>query len=576
MRKTDSDRYASRYAGLSKLLAPVFALFAGRHGRFFAAVLATALVGVTLSPGSARANDACIPYVDKYEAVLEENRSNWEERNLYLALADACLWGDVNRAEEIRESSACLSYHSHPSGSDENYLYSALWDACWWGGENRAEEIRESGACVSYNRKYFNAPWGSDEHDLYRALFYACLEGGENRAEKVREERARGRYPCDSYWHKFLEARSSGFDETERQRNLWKACVRTSGYDPCDSYYDKYEASPADSYALILYDILYYACDRGGERTVTRVRKHLERGLNKSCHWYRIEYIRASGGSHTEDLYSSLEYACKQIEEAGVGYLLKRNGRGGRNLLDKVREEGGRGQPEAQNSGFSIVDKLREDWGRVRQCHAGVDTCLLDKVHEEGGRGLYEERDAKARETREASLTREAGLTQEERDALEEALAASFGVRDFQKLADDVIKTMGTDRGLKEALGGTKPPLLIASIENRSGAEIDAQLIHNLVRVRLNRERLFELVRRDHLETLLQEQTLGDLVDADTAAQVGRTLGAQYMLHGSIADDIRTLESGGLQIVYTLTLIVTEIETGLDTWIDEAEVIKTS
>ena len=134
------------------------------------------------------------------------------------------------------------------------------------------------------------------------------------------------------------------------------------------------------------------------------------------------------------------------------------------------------------------------------------------------------------REAREERVALEAGLTREER---EEALAASFGVRDFRKLVDDVIEAMANDRGLKEDLGTTRPTLLIAAIENRSGANIDTQLISDSIRIRLTRVRLFAPVNRAQLETLLQEQQLeqSGLGDADTAAQIGRTLGAQYMLY---------------------------------------------
>ena len=106
---------------------------------------------------------------------------------------------------------------------------------------------------------------------------------------------------------------------------------------------------------------------------------------------------------------------------------------------------------------------------------------------------------------------------------------------------------------------------------------MDVQLIHNSLRVRLSKARLFAPVSRGQLETLLQEQQLeqSGLADSETAAEVGRLVGAQYVLHGSIAA-IRTRQESEVQIVYTLTLVLTEIETGLDAWVDEAEVRKTA
>ncbi len=164
-----------------------------------------------------------------------------------------------------------------------------------------------------------------------------------------------------------------------------------------------------------------------------------------------------------------------------------------------------------------------------------------------------------------------------ENQAGEEALTTSFGVRDFRKIVDDMVEAMVTNRGLKEDLGDLRPTLLISPVVNRSDEHIDTQLINDSIRVRLNRARLFTFVNRNHLETLLEEQQLGEsgLADPDSASQIGRLVGAQYLLHGSIAN-IRTRESGDQQIFYKVVLTLTELETGIDYWVDEAEVSKTS
>ena len=206
--------------GLSELVALGGALLASRRVRFWAAVLATALVGVTLSTGSARAQNTCDSYYDREVAAP----SGSDEETRYRALWRACQWGGVNRAEEIRQTGACLSdyrkYWEAPSGSDEESRYRGLWRACVLGGENRAEEIRQTGACLSDFRRARKAPSGSDERSRYYGLFSACVLGGENRAEEIRQTGA-----CLSDYRRIWEA-DGGSDERLRRVNAFKACLR--------------------------------------------------------------------------------------------------------------------------------------------------------------------------------------------------------------------------------------------------------------------------------------------------------------------------------------------------------------
>ncbi len=167
--------------GLSTLLALGLALLASRRVRFLAAVLATALVGVTLS--------SCIPVL-----VPVPIPSPLE---------------------------ACFSYKSTDSDEEGREYKSRKLCAGLGRGEKRLKEIdKKSGACLSYHRKFWEAPSGSDKEIRYNALWWACLEGGENLAEEIQETEA-----CLSYHRKFWDA-SENSDEERRQLNLLENCLR--------------------------------------------------------------------------------------------------------------------------------------------------------------------------------------------------------------------------------------------------------------------------------------------------------------------------------------------------------------
>ena len=159
----------------------------------------------------------------------------------------------------------------------------------------------------------------------------------------------------------------------------------------------------------------------------------------------------------------------------------------------------------------------------------------------------------------------------------EEDLTASFGVRDFRALVDQLADRMLDDPGFRSEVGVDQPNLLIDDIRNKTDEHIDTESITDSLKARMVRRRLFTIVNRSNLDVLREEVQLSEagLSDADSSVRLGGLVGAQYVLHGNLSAIVNR-QGRTRQTFYKLTLVVQDIERGVEIWIDEAEISKTS
>ncbi len=159
----------------------------------------------------------------------------------------------------------------------------------------------------------------------------------------------------------------------------------------------------------------------------------------------------------------------------------------------------------------------------------------------------------------------------------EEDISTGFGIRDFRAITEGMVAKMTTDRGLREDIGDDRPTLLITPMINRTDEHIDTSSITQSLQVRISKERLFTFITRDALAALKDEQALeqAGVADSATVARLGKVVGARYVLRGTITS-FRNKIGKKVQTFYKVTVIMTDIETGIDVWLDEVEVSKTT
>ena len=158
-----------------------------------------------------------------------------------------------------------------------------------------------------------------------------------------------------------------------------------------------------------------------------------------------------------------------------------------------------------------------------------------------------------------------------------EEISADFGVRDFREITTGMIEKMTKDRGLRSDIGTDRPTLLIVPMVNNTDEHIDTHSITQSIQVKISKARLFTFVTRDALKDLKDENVLAQagVADPATVARLGKVLGARYVLRGNVSSLKNKVGKKKTQIFYKVTLIMTDIETGVDAWLDEVEVSKT-
>lgn len=122
-----------------------------------------------------------------------------------------------------------------------------------------------------------------------------------------------------------------------------------------------------------------------------------------------------------------------------------------------------------------------------------------------------------------------------------------------------------------------KPIMVVMGIQNRTSRHIDTKAITDTMRTVLINSGKANFVNESQRDALLKEQgyQLANCTP-ETRTAIGRQLGAQYMLTGSLVEiqkeqprQIRASKKE--EIYYQLTVELTDLETGLIAWTQQKE-----
>lgn len=121
-----------------------------------------------------------------------------------------------------------------------------------------------------------------------------------------------------------------------------------------------------------------------------------------------------------------------------------------------------------------------------------------------------------------------------------------------------------------------RPVVLVTLVKNRSEEHIDMKSMTDKIKVALVKSGKFRFTEkevRSELAEELQYQNQSGYVDAASARQVGKQIGANYFLTGELTD--RVQEVGKKKYVYyKATFNLVNIQTGILDWTDEKEIRK--
>jgi uncharacterized protein (TIGR02722 family) len=156
------------------------------------------------------------------------------------------------------------------------------------------------------------------------------------------------------------------------------------------------------------------------------------------------------------------------------------------------------------------------------------------------------------------------------------AESSDFASADLQRITDGMMNSIGANGFFQQYAAqhvAEKPVLLLAKeLKNNTDEHINTRLVLEKIRTRMINEGLAQFVDDQAFDLALEQLNLqaSDLYDNTKAAQIGRFVGAKYILRGTISN-IRKME-GRKNINYqNVTMDIFEVETLLIKWTDEVE-----
>jgi uncharacterized protein (TIGR02722 family) len=159
-----------------------------------------------------------------------------------------------------------------------------------------------------------------------------------------------------------------------------------------------------------------------------------------------------------------------------------------------------------------------------------------------------------------------------------ETLTTDFGSSDLQMIAEKMVDDLLSSPVMSDiAPNGERPILFVESIKNKTIEHIDTESITDTISTKLLNSRRFRFVdmsRMEDVQKQLNYQKNSGLVDETKAAQMGRQLGAKFMLYGNLASITKSAGSTR-DVYYKFTLKLSNIESGIVEFQSEKEIRKT-
>lgn len=159
-----------------------------------------------------------------------------------------------------------------------------------------------------------------------------------------------------------------------------------------------------------------------------------------------------------------------------------------------------------------------------------------------------------------------------------ETVNTDFGSTDLQMIAEKMVDDMLASPAMAEiAPNGKRPILFVDSIKNKTLEHIDTESITDTISTKLlnsGRFRFVDMTKVDAVAKQMDYQHNSGMVDETKSVQMGRQLGAQFMLYGNFSSIQKTAGSTK-DVYYKFTMKLMNIESGLVEFQSEKEIRKT-
>ena len=158
-----------------------------------------------------------------------------------------------------------------------------------------------------------------------------------------------------------------------------------------------------------------------------------------------------------------------------------------------------------------------------------------------------------------------------------ETVNTDFGSTDLQMIASKMVDDMLVFPPIVQLTQNRRPVVFVDSIKNKTTEHIDTESITDTIQSKLLNSGKFRFVDMTKVESVREQldyQSESGLVDPNTAAQMGRQIGAEFMMYGNFSSIVKR-DGSTKDVYYKFTLKLMNIQTGIIEWANEKEIRKT-
>lgn len=157
-----------------------------------------------------------------------------------------------------------------------------------------------------------------------------------------------------------------------------------------------------------------------------------------------------------------------------------------------------------------------------------------------------------------------------------ETVNTDFGSTDLQTIANKMVDEMLVFPPLMEVTAQKRPVLFVDKIKNKTTEHIDMESVTDSIQTKLIQSGKFRFVDMTAVEQVRKQfefQQQSGFVDEQTAAQMGRQIGAEYMLYGNMASIVKQ-DKKTKDVYYKFSLKLMHLQSGIVEWMGEKEIRK--
>ena len=158
-----------------------------------------------------------------------------------------------------------------------------------------------------------------------------------------------------------------------------------------------------------------------------------------------------------------------------------------------------------------------------------------------------------------------------------ETVTTDFGSTDLQMIAAKMVDDMMVFPPVVDMTRDRRPVMFVDRVKNKTSEHIDTESITDTIQSKLINSGKFRFVDMsvvNRVREQLEYQQDSGMVDQATAAQMGRQIGAEFMLYGNLSSIVKRDDSTK-DVYYKFTLKLLNIQSGIIEWSGEKEIRKT-